>query len=135
MGFSLIEVIIALAIVSVTMVIFLSLETSLSRTSSQQARLFTAMVAAKNYWYTAHQKEWFNDDAPHEETQNEVRLRYEVKQLSESSSLNDPKRLRVETVTADFREQKYVLHALLYKPEKPEKIVMPQASQKPGGLV
>ncbi len=127
-GFTLLETLIAVAIIGVLLSPLLITQGSLLRAVAQQVRAFERILDAKNFLWTARlqaekqDKPEFTMDKTVPDRQ--LTLKYQVAPIDKKSALKDFKhvyRERVElTWQQDGRTKKDELVTFVFKPEKPK---------------
>lgn len=98
-GFALLEVMVALAIISFSCTVLISLSGTIAKTITK-ARLTVAQVQAlSSVLVRAHQEGWYVQEKPQKQTVLDEVIEYSSKKIAEKSSLHAHKGLRREEVT------------------------------------
>jgi hypothetical protein len=130
-GLSLLEVMAALALLSLVVVSLSSLQGTLLRSAVKTFDRVERIIAMKDLLYEAHYEGWDQDNESHEKKEGGFLLRYSQKPVSEASALKKYKDVFIQKVEITWSgllgEQKDHLITFLYKtpennePQKPEK--------------
>jgi len=120
-GFSLIEVIIALAMVSIIVITALTVQSRIVRATSKNKNIITRLAAIKGVFTTADKQEFIKKPQTYNMTLDvpATEIKYRATPLPKTSALAKIPHLFIENVTATWDEGTTTMTRFIFAPERP----------------